>query len=121
MILVPILLVVGVIVARRFRRKRLWKRREVIHRKQSPALPRELIEWMARLDREWKKRHVPRPATRAPLEHVRDIPADKLPDEVRETSLRVIDCYYRAAFRGDAIPAEDLAELRENIKMLGSR
>jgi hypothetical protein len=99
----------------------VWRRREAVHKKHSPMLPRELIDWMARLDREWKKRHVPRPPTRAPLEHLRDLPADKIPTEVRETSLRVIDCYYRAAFRGDEIPAEDLVELRQGIKTPSSR
>jgi hypothetical protein len=52
---------------------------------------------------------------------VLDLPPDKIPSEVRETSLRIIDCYYRAAFRGDSIPAKDLVALRQGMKTLNSQ
>jgi hypothetical protein len=117
-LLVSVLVFLGVVGVRRFRQRLRWGRRPTVAEEDSVALPRELMDCMASLDREWKKRHVPRPASRAPLEHALDLPADKLPAEVRETSLRVIDCYYRAAFRGDSIPAEDLVVLRQGMKDL---
>jgi hypothetical protein len=120
-LLVPVFVFFGVIGIRYLRRRLRWRRRPTVAEEGSVALPRELMDCMARLDREWKKRHVPRPATRAPLEHALDLPADKLPAEVRETSLRVIDCYYRAAFRGDSIPAEDLVVLRQGMKNLSKQ
>jgi hypothetical protein len=120
-ILVPVLLFLGVAAVRRYRRRLGWRRRRAVYEKQSVALPPELIDWMARLDREWKRRNVPRPATQAPLEHVMGLPADKIPSGVRETSLRVIDGYYRAAFRGDRIPAEDLALLAQDMKNISKQ
>jgi hypothetical protein len=117
-LLVPVLVFLGVTAVRRFRQRLGWRRRRAVYEKQAVALPPELVDWMSRLDREWKKRNVPRPLTKAPLEHVLGLPADKISSGVRETSLRVIDCYYRAAFRGDRVPAEDLAALRQSMKEL---
>ena len=82
----------------------------------SRPVPAELSDWLKQLDRDWKKRGWARPPTRAPLEHLLQLPSDDVSAETFHAARKVIDCYYRAAFRGDEVSVEELATLRQLMR-----
>ncbi len=67
---------------------------------------------MSRLDELWAREGFLRPASRAPLEHLRSIPPEKIPTPMREASQAVIDCYYRACFAGLAVDREEVEAMQ---------
>ncbi|MBI3855391.1 MAG: transglutaminase domain-containing protein, partial [Planctomycetes bacterium] len=75
----------------------------------SGGIPTELLDLMARLDRLWKRAGHPRPAARAPLEHLRGLPpAARLGGEL-------VDAFYRCRYGGAAPTSEELAVLRRAL------
>ena len=110
-------LVVVVLLATTHRFLRGWwaarRKRRVVVEGESRAVPAELAQWLKDLDSVWKKRGWARPATRAPLEHLMQLPSDDVSAETFVAARRLIDCYYRAAYRGDEVSAEELEALRQ--------
>jgi hypothetical protein len=91
-----------------------WKR-DRVHRTpvdEAREVPKQLLAWMARLEKQWKKHGSARPPNRAPLEHALGLPREKTPTELCEASVRVVECYYRARFRGDRVSPDELDALR---------
>ncbi len=112
--LVALMLVAAAAVVARFvRRFRVKKDRVYRPVEESRAVPSELIDGLKALDREWKKLGLARPASRAPLEHWRSLPDEKVPSDLRHQSRRLIDCYYRASFGGETVSADELRTLME--------
>ncbi len=89
------------------------RKRRVVVEGESRAVPAELVQWLKELDSGWKKRGWARPPTRAPLEHLLQLPSDDVSAETFDAARSIIDCYYRAAFRGDEVSAEELEALRQ--------
>jgi transglutaminase-like putative cysteine protease len=54
----------------------------------------------------------PRPPSRAPLEHFRRLPVEKLPLGLREASAAIVETYYRARFGGERISDDEIGALR---------
>jgi hypothetical protein len=71
------------------------------------STPPELIELIRRLDKIWAREGFIRPASRAPLEHLGGIPAEKISPSLRDLSRQVIECFYQTSY-GDVpfVPAE---------------
>ena len=71
---------------------------------------------MHQADELWAESGHARPASRAPLEHLRGIPADKLSPPIREASGRVVDYFYRCCFGGLPVAPEAVQELRQALE-----
>ena len=81
-------------------------------RDEATAASPELRALLQRLERLWARAGVARPPSRALLEHVQRLPASTLPASAIDTSRRVADAYYQAAFAGrppDPAAIEQLA------------
>jgi transglutaminase-like putative cysteine protease len=99
---------------------RRWRRRAAAAarapRPRTPGEPAvhvapEIAALLTRADRLWARRGFPRPPHRAPLEHLRSLPARFGPDALA-ASRAAVECYYRARFGGlTTLPgeAEELA------------
>jgi transglutaminase-like putative cysteine protease len=74
-----------------------------------PRAPLEAL--LAQVDEEWATHRVPRPPSRAPLEHLSQIPPGLLPATSLEVERAVIDCYYRAHFGGQPATETEIAHL----------
>jgi hypothetical protein len=96
---------------------RAWRRRQ----RQPATLARatdaapELARLLARLDRSWARRGVPRPPFRGPLEHVERIENARLPPALRVAGRHAVDAYYRARFGGVPLPPGAIAELEADL------
>jgi len=108
------LLGLGVAARRRFARGS----RPSTEASRSDGIPKELLEWIRRIDRAWASRGFARPSSTPPLEHLGRLPGEKAPPELLQASREVVDCLYRAAFRGDRIDAEELAKLETVVRRL---
>ena len=73
------------------------------------AVPPELADLMRTVDARWKRSGHPRPAGRAPLEHLRGLPA---PARVGEA---VVETFYRCRYGGIAPSDAELAGLRAGL------
>ena len=91
------LVVGGVLWLRRRRRRTRGVGRP---RDEATPVPPELRALLQRLERHWARAGVARPPSRALLEHVQRLPASTLPASAIDTSRRVADAYYQAAFAG---------------------
>jgi hypothetical protein len=91
------------------------KRGKVVDDESRPV-PAELVKLVKELDSDWKKQGWERPPNRAPLEHLLQLPEDDVSAETFSAARQVIDCYYRAAFRGDDVSADELEALRQLIR-----
>ena len=91
------LVVGGVFWLRRLRRRTRAVGRA---RDEATAVPPELRALLQRLERQWARAGVARPPSRALLEHVQRLSASALPAAAVDTSRRVADAYYQAAFAG---------------------
>jgi transglutaminase-like putative cysteine protease len=80
----------------------------------SDAAP-ELARLLAGLDRAWARRGVPRPPSRGPLEHLRQIEGTRLPPALQAAGRQTVDAYYRARFGGVPLPPEAIAELEADL------
>jgi hypothetical protein len=81
-------------------------------RDEATAVSPELRALLQRLERHWARAGVARPPARALLEHVQQLSASALPASAIDTSRRVADAYYQAAFAGrppDPAAIEQLA------------
>jgi transglutaminase-like putative cysteine protease len=96
---------------------RAWRR----HQRRPATLaratdaPPDLARLLARLDRSWARRGVPRPPSRGPLEHVQQIEDARLPPALRVAGRHAVDAYYRARFGGVALPGQAIAELEAEL------
>jgi len=88
----------------------------VLEDRETTSLPPELLTWMDRLDRLWAKQGLPRPGSKAPLEHLMMLPEDCVSAEVRRACGDLIECFYRACFRGEVILPEELKSLRSSME-----
>jgi len=92
------------------------RRRARAHPQDRLAAPSEITELMSRLDFLWARAGVARPRSRAPLEHLALIPAEKISSSLRETSRRIIDCLYRTSFGGVPFAPSETRELRDSLQ-----
>ncbi len=76
----------------------------------------ELADLLARVEELWARGGAARPASRGPMEHLESIPPEKISPAVRETSRKVVECYYRASFGGMHPEAGQLEELRRVVQ-----
>jgi hypothetical protein len=98
---------------------RFWRR----HRapESAPAAPRwdgdpELARVMAQLESLWARHGHPRPAHRAPLEHLRAVPPGRLPAAVEKAGAEVVACYYDVRYGGRAVPRETVRGLARRLE-----
>jgi hypothetical protein len=78
-----------------------WLRRLRRRRTASPAASDPLALLLARLDRAWSSRGVPRPPSRTPLEHVQQLSGDRVPPSLLGVGRELVEAYYRARFAGE--------------------
>jgi transglutaminase-like putative cysteine protease len=78
-----------------------WLRRIRRRRTASPAASDPLALLLARLDRAWSRRGVPRPPSRTPLEHVQQLASDRVPPSLLDVGRELVEVYYRARFAGE--------------------
>jgi len=81
------------------------------------AVPAELSELIHQVDRLWNQKGQARPASHAPLEHLKNIPAHKLTPQLHAASRRIVDCFYRCCFAGDSISPDELRKLRQEFEL----
>jgi hypothetical protein len=55
---------------------------------------------LLRVDRALAKSGRPRPAARAPFEHLEALPAEALPPPLRAAAAGALECFYRARYGG---------------------
>jgi transglutaminase-like putative cysteine protease len=82
----------------------------------APGVPPDLAHLLQRIERGWRAAGEPRPAARAPREHLDRIPREKLSPSLREASEHVVEAYYRACYAGVAVAPEELAELQRRVR-----
>lgn len=98
----------GVILARR----RLASAfRPAAQRPSEDAGDPRVRELLTRVDAMLRRRGHPRPATRAPLEHLESLAEGVLEPPLRFTAVRAVDCFYRSRYGGAQPPAALVAEL----------
>ena len=84
-------------------------------------VPREIAALLAGLDAAWACRGHARPPHRAPLEHLRSLPAAALPPEARAASERAVECFYAARFARRCPPPAEVAQVRAELdRVLGA-
>jgi hypothetical protein len=81
------------------------------------AIPSELSALIHQVDRLWADQGQARPASRAPLEHLRGIPADKLSPQIRNVSGKIVECFYRCCFGEFPISRAEIKELRQELEL----
>jgi hypothetical protein len=110
-----LLLLAGlVLIGRRF-----WRGRRAAE--SAPAAPRwdgdpELVRVMARLESLWARHGHPRPAHRAPLEHLRAVPPGRLPPAVEQAGAEVVACYNDPRCGGRPVPRETVRGLARRLE-----
>jgi transglutaminase-like putative cysteine protease len=98
----------------RIGRRQLRKFLEGRRRKEDVAVevdpvPAELRDLMRRLDALWKKSGHPRPASRAPLEHLRGLPP------AAQVGGDLVEEFYRCRYGGSALSPEAIAGLKKGL------
>jgi hypothetical protein len=73
------------------------------------GVPAELVHLMRTLDGVWKRSGHPRPASRAPLEHLRGLPS---PSRI---GLELVEAFYRCRYGGSAPTQNEIAGLRRGL------
>lgn len=76
----------------------------------------DLARVMARVESLWARHGHPRPAHRAPLEHLRAVPPGGLPPAVEKASADVIACYYDVRYGGRPVPRDTVRELARRLQ-----
>ena len=76
----------------------------------------ELQDLIHQVDHLWADHGLARPVYRAPLEHLRNIPRDKLSPQAMEASGKVVECFYRCCFGGLPILPTDIQELHQTLE-----
>jgi hypothetical protein len=98
-----------VLIVFSIRKPRSRKKRARPPATERPPLPSGVRELVKALDAAWSRSGHPRPASRAPLEHLARMPADA---RVGETAVRAV---YRHVYGGAPVSDEELAELRTSV------
>lgn len=80
------------------------------------AIPAELSTLVNQVEGLWADQGLARPASRAPLEHLRGIPPDKLSPQIREVSGKIVECFYRCCFGGLQILPAEIQGLRQKLE-----
>jgi hypothetical protein len=80
------------------------------------AIPAELSALVNQVEGLWADHGHTRPASRAPLEHLRGIPPDKLSPQIREVSGKIVECFYRCCFGGLQILPAVIQGLRQELE-----
>jgi transglutaminase-like putative cysteine protease len=105
-----------------FLRKKTWRKGRAAALTAETAagdgVPRELVASVEKLDRAWARHGFPRPASSPPLEHLSRLPENKVPRELLDVGREVVDCFYRARFRGERIGSEELARVTASVRTL---
>jgi transglutaminase-like putative cysteine protease len=78
-------------------------------------VPPEITALLARVDRLWARRGFPRPPHRAPLEHLRSLPSDRVGPPALDATRAAVECYYRARFGGVTAAPDELAGLARRL------
>ena len=102
---------------------RFWRRRRAPERA-SPGEgwngDPEMARVMAQLESLWTRHGHPRPAHRAPLEHLRAVPPGRLPPAVEKAGAEVVACYYDARYGGRSVPRETVSALARRLEDHGA-
>jgi hypothetical protein len=99
----------------------LWLRRRARRSRPATAPPPpigvspEMLANLRRLDAAWAHAGFPRPPHRAPLEHARDLPGDRIPPGLKELGVDIVQCFYRGAYGGKIIDDADVARLSRGL------
>jgi len=109
----PLLAAAAGIAFRQWRRRSRAAKAAVPATTEVAAIDPELHACLTRLEQLWTSVGHPRPPHRGPLEHVQALPAGQEP--LRRLSLEVVDSFYRGAYGGQAVPAEETARLRRAL------
>lgn len=83
---------------------------------QSDWVPAELYALIKQVDALWAEQGHARPTSRAPVEHLRLIPQDKLSPKIREASGKIIESFYRCCFAGWKILPAEIQGLRQEFE-----
>jgi hypothetical protein len=110
-ILLPwaILAVLLMVAARAWRRRR--RRPARVTTTSVPPIAAELADGLRRLDAMWSAAGCPRPPHRALLEHAQSLPDGRVDAETRALAGRFADCFYRGAYGGRLVDAQEIADL----------
>ena len=100
---------VGVLIARRWGRRRVGSKKTKAATAAVDGIPPELRELMGRLDRAWSRSGHPRPPSRAPLEHWLTVP------EPARSGRELVEAVYRCRYGGQAPTAEEVVSLRRGL------
>jgi transglutaminase-like putative cysteine protease len=76
----------------------------------------ELGHLLARLDGLWAQHGVPRPPSRAPLEHLNQMPAGRAPTPLIEVSREIVERYYRERFAGQCAGPDEVHALESALE-----
>jgi transglutaminase-like putative cysteine protease len=80
------------------------------------AIPAELSALVNQIEGLWADQGLARPASRAPLEHLRGIPPDKLSPQIREACGKIVECFYGCCFGGWQILPTEIQRLRQELE-----
>ena len=104
----------------------VWRRRRrarpldrIAASDQETPLAPELVELLSGLDRVWQRRGLPRPLSRAPLEHLGALPANKISPEFRQACQDAVEYFYSCCFGGSPLEPGRARELRRNLEAGG--
>lgn len=104
------------------RLRRLWRGRATRRR---PAdgddLPPAVAALLRRLDRRLARRGFPRPASRAPREHLHSLPEGALSPSLRAAAERAVDYVYEARFAGRPPAAHDVESAVADLEAAARR
>jgi len=75
----------------------------------------ELAPLLDRLDGLWAQHGVPRPPSRAPLEHLNQMPTGHAPAPLIEVSREIVERYYRARFAGQTAGPDEVRALESAL------
>ncbi|MGA3324659.1 MAG: transglutaminaseTgpA domain-containing protein [Terriglobia bacterium] len=84
--------------------------------KPGDSVPAELGALVNQVEGLWADQGLARPVSRAPLEHLRSIPPDKLSPQIREVSGKIVECFYRCCFGGLQISPAEIQGLRKELE-----
>jgi len=118
-VLIAAVLAISALLGAGLRLRRRRRRRPMVAAAAASApVPADLNAALGKLEKHWRRRGRPRPASCGLREHLDGIPAGVLSPEERSTSLLVVESYYRASFGGRSPSSEELAGLRRSLRAL---
>ncbi len=77
---------------------------------------REAQDLISLVDRLWVEKGLARPASRAPLEHLASLPAEKLGDEFRQACKSAVEYFYQISFGGSQPMPDRLQGLHQDLE-----